>query len=135
MLLSCCQQGLYVGGLEDINKLARVGQIQADDLQVLVGCAAWNPGQLRNEMWLGAWHVLAASNNILHECLFGESIFFCLQSVLAMHFGYCMTLHCIRNFLHTYAQQMPLQSASQEVLHERRQVRRGPDCLSRPDVA
>lgn len=70
---TCIVEGLYVGGLEDINKLARMGQIQAENLQVLVGCAAWNPGQLRNEMWLGTWHVLAASSNILHECLFGRS--------------------------------------------------------------
>lgn len=65
------KQGLHVGGLEDSNRLSRLGQIQADDVQVLVGCAAWSPGQLRNEIWLGCWHVLAASSDVLHECLFG----------------------------------------------------------------
>lgn len=71
-------QGLHVGGLEEINRLLRQGQIQADDVQVLFGCAAWNPGQLANEIWLGCWHVLAASSDVLHECLFGEASSFIL---------------------------------------------------------
>lgn len=66
-----CKQGLHVGGLEDINRLSRLGQIETGDVQVLVGCTAWNPGQLQKEIWLGCWNVLAASNDVLHECLFG----------------------------------------------------------------
>ena len=66
-----CKQGLHVGGLEDVNRLSRLGQIEMGNVQVLVGCTAWNPGQLQKEIWLGCWHVLAASNDVLHECLFG----------------------------------------------------------------
>ena len=97
--VSWCKQGLHVGGLEDINRLLRLGQIQADNIQVLVGCAAWTPGQLRNEIWLGCWHVLAASNSVLHECLFGgpssvSCAKACKQRWTCFQFGQSLCLTC-----------------------------------------
>lgn len=65
-------QALYLGGLEDINRLSGLGRLQAEQTQILVGCAAWTPGQLHNEVWAGCWHVLAASSNFLHDCVFGK---------------------------------------------------------------
>lgn len=65
-------EALYLGGLEDINRLSGLGRLQAEQTQILVGCAAWTPGQLHNEVWAGCWHVLAASSNFLHDCVFGQ---------------------------------------------------------------
>lgn len=65
-------QALYVGGLEDVNKKSRLGQLVQGQMQLLIGCAAWSPGQLQSEVQAGCWHVVAASSNLLHDCLFGE---------------------------------------------------------------
>ena len=65
-------QGLYLGGFESVNNLFRLGQVDTQQAQILVGCSAWMPGQLQDEMRAGCWYVIAASSHFLHECIFGE---------------------------------------------------------------
>lgn len=71
-----------MGGLEDVNQKARLGQLSPGNLQLLIGCAAWSPGQLHGEIQAGCWHVLAASSNMLHECVFGE---WCINDSFVVH--------------------------------------------------
>ena len=68
----CCLQALYLGGFDSINKLLRLGKVQTDEAQVLVGCSAWTAGQLHDEVRAGCWYVLAASSSFLQECIFGK---------------------------------------------------------------
>lgn len=65
-------QGLYLGGFESVNNLFRLGQVKTHQAQILVGCSAWMPGQLQDEMRAGCWYVMAASSHFLHQCIFGE---------------------------------------------------------------
>ncbi len=65
-------QALYLGGFEGVNKLFRLGQVQPHQAQILLGSAAWTPGQLHNEVWAGYWYVVAASSTFLHDCVFGK---------------------------------------------------------------
>lgn len=65
-------EGLYLGGFESVNNLFRLGQVDTQQAQILVGCSAWMPGQLQDEMRAGCWYVVAASSHFLHECIFGQ---------------------------------------------------------------
>ena len=68
-------QDLYVGGLEDVNHKSRLGELSPGQLQLMIGCAAWSPGQLQDEVRAGCWHIVAASSNLLHDCVFGRCLF------------------------------------------------------------
>ena len=65
-------QGLYHGGLEHINTMACLGKLHPHQAQLVIGCAGWDPGQLAAEVQAGCWIVLAASDQILKACVFGE---------------------------------------------------------------
>lgn len=65
-------QGLYHGGLEHVNTMTRLGKMKPHKAQLVVGCAGWDPGQLVAEVQAGCWFVLAASDEVLKTCIFGE---------------------------------------------------------------
>ena len=69
-------QGLYHGGLEHVNTMARLGKLHPHQAQLVIGCAGWDPGQLAAEVQAGCWVVLAASDQILKACVFGEHPFY-----------------------------------------------------------
>ena len=70
--VSHCMQGLYHGGLEHINTMARLGKLQPYQAQLVIGSAGWDCGQLLEEVQAGCWFVVAASDHILKSCIFGK---------------------------------------------------------------
>ena len=68
-------QGVSHGGLEQINEMAQLGQLQPKQVQLVVGCAGWDPGQLLAEVQAGCWFVLTASDDVLKTCIFGKTCY------------------------------------------------------------
>ncbi|KAG5193122.1 hypothetical protein JKP88DRAFT_260925 [Tribonema minus] len=53
--------GLYVGGFEDLVRLAQEGRVDGSSLRLAHGHAAWGPGQLSRELRADFWYLAAAA--------------------------------------------------------------------------
>lgn len=62
---------MYAGGIESAGDLVQTGRARPDDFRLLAGYTGWGAAQLRQEVAEGAWWVVAASSELIKECLKG----------------------------------------------------------------
>jgi hypothetical protein len=69
--------GVYAGGIESAGDLVQTGRARPDDFRLLAGYTGWGAAQLRQEVADGAWWVVAASSELIKECLKGACALRC----------------------------------------------------------
>jgi len=62
--------GVFAGGLQGALDLVRAGEAAPADFRFFLGCMAWGPGELEEELKQGLWHTAAVSRNlVLKQCV------------------------------------------------------------------
>ena len=58
------------GGLQGALDLVQAGEAAPADFRFFLGCMAWGPGELEDELKQGLWHTAAVSRNlVLKQCV------------------------------------------------------------------
>ena len=67
---SAVSPGVFAGGLQGALDLVQVGKAAPSDFRFFLGCMAWGPGELEEELRQGLWHTAAVSRNlVLKQCV------------------------------------------------------------------
>ena len=62
--------GVFAGGLQGALDLVQAGEAAPADFRFFLGCMAWGPGELEDELKQGLWHTAAVSRNlVLKQCV------------------------------------------------------------------
>ena len=62
--------GVFAGGLQGALDLVQAGEAAPADFRFFLGCMAWGPGELEEELKQGLWHTAAVSRNlVLKQCV------------------------------------------------------------------
>mmetsp|Transcript_17658 Transcript_17658/g.30672 ORF Transcript_17658/g.30672 Transcript_17658/m.30672 type:complete len:325 (+) Transcript_17658:135-1109(+) len=63
-------EGIYWGGLDDLLRKKKEGNIDQEKVRLFSGYCGWGPGQLENEIKQGVWFLAAGSSDIISsQCL------------------------------------------------------------------
>lgn len=67
--------GVFAGGVDSAAELVQKGMARSHEFRVMAGYCSWAPGQLRAEVENNTWWVVAASKQLILDCINEVAVF------------------------------------------------------------